>query len=168
MPTFDTSAVPALTDGLFYCVNKSLSGAEVDLFNQNGPDPVPVLYNEAILAVVQFTSQGGLASASSYVILQTDLGDGNWIDVAGVVWTGTGTVLFAMSGGVAGNNVLQQTRAVGTAPGTNFSNQMCLGGRIRFVGKGTTSSSSSSSSSSSGSLPPAILCSIKYKLLGLR
>jgi hypothetical protein len=134
------------------------------------PDPAPVLYTEAVLASVVLTAVGSLTSNTTYVVLQTDLGDGVWIDVAWCVWTGlSGSVTFVLSGGVAGANSFQQSRASGTAPGSNGSNQIPLGGRIRFVGKSTINSSSSSPSPSPGPAPlPGVAVTIRFKLLGLR
>lgn len=165
----------ARADGTPYAVGTPLTAQEADLFNQTARDnldPVAVDYNESISAVVQLTAQGALTTNSSYVVMQTDLnGDGVWIDMAWCVWTGiSGTAVFYLSGGVAGANSFQQSRAAGSAPASNGSNQCQMGGRIRFVGKATTGQSSSSSSSSSGTpaVVPGVVCTIKYKQKGVR
>lgn len=177
MATFPNVLANPMVDGILYASAVVVPAAEGALGNR-GPaqqDPVPVLYNEAISAIVELTAQGAISSQTTYVVLQTDFGDGVWIDVAWLAWTGiSGSATFLLAGGVAGANSFQQTRASGTAPSpTNSSNQIPLGGRIRFVGKSTvnTSSSSSSSSSSSGgpaALTPGVLATIRFKLLGLR
>lgn len=159
------------SDGVKYAVSTPITTTEADLFNQAAPnpDPIPVIEGQACFATVVLTAQGGVLLDNSYVVMQTDLGDGNWIDVAWIVWTGlSGSAVFALSGGVAGSNGLQQTRAAGTAPSSNGSNQIPLGGRVRFVGKATLTLSGSSGSSISPGLEGQVTASIRYKLLGLR
>ena len=169
MTVFASGQPAASLDGIPYATAAALPGAEGDLFNLSSPpffDPVPVVYDCGILAIVQLTANNNPSSNSAYVILQTDLGDGVWVDVAWCIWTGTsGTVTFVLSGGVAGANSFQQSRATGTAPSSNSSNQMLLGGRIRFVGKATIGANASSSSGQAGT---SVTATIKYKLLGLR
>jgi hypothetical protein len=158
------------TDGLVYALNTPLTSTESDLFNQQYPaqlDPISVTFGEAILAIVQITALGGILTDTAYCVLQTDLGDGVWVDCAWCLTTETsGEQTFVLSAGIAGNNAFQQTRQPGTAPGSNGSNQMALGGRIRFVGKATVSQSSSSSASPG--VVSIVQVTIKYKLLGLR
>jgi len=164
------------SDGMPYCTNKAVPAAENDLYNFQpsvppGKDPVEVLYGEAIVAIVVLTAAGSIQSQTTFIVLQTDLGGGNWIDVAWITWTGTtGSATFVLSGGAHGANAFQQDRATGTAPNpTSGSRQFPLGGRIRFVGKSSinaTAQASSSSSSSAGG--PSISCTIRHKLLGLR
>ena len=161
-------AVPPI-DGVKYAVNVPLTSTEADIYNQLIAHPVPVLYNQSAEAIVTFTAQGALASDTAYVVMQTDMGDNNWVDVAGCVWNGvTGQAAFTLSSVVAGALAIQQTRAAGTPPAGNFANAMMLGGRIRFVGKATTGTGSSSSSSSSGAVFPQILATVVYRMLGLR
>ena len=133
----------------------------------SSPTPVPGLYGQAILASVELSIQGSVNSNTAYVVLQTDVGDGIWYDVAWCSWNGTtGQVNFALCGGAFTCNSFQQ-RASGTAPAGNNANQISLGGRIRFVGKASVTGSSSSSSSGPG-VTPAVLCTIRYKIMGLR
>ena len=179
MAIYDTLKGANQTDGRTYCSSVLLPAAEGDLYNQGTnnakpEDPIIVLYHEAILAVVTMTAQGPISSDTAYVVMQTDLGDGNWVDVAWCTWTGTtGSAVFVLSGGVSGANSYQNSRPTGTAPTPlQGSNQIPLGGRIRFVGKasvttGSSSSSARSSSSSSGTVT-GILATILYKQLGLR
>lgn len=133
--TTTANIVPtAPTDGLPYCTTVALTGTEVDLGT-----PVPVLWGEAVIATVKLSITNYVSGTSTYIITQTDLGDGNWVDLAWVVWAGasnTSEVFLLSAGGVgAMNNAVDQSRAVGTAPASTGSIVCPLGGRIRFVGK---------------------------------
>lgn len=170
MVQFAPTSVAPVYDGLPYATAAVVPATEADLFNQPPPQkgPLSVLYGEACLAVVELSISVQPATNTTYVILQTDLGDGVWLDLAGIVWTGTsGSATFFVSAGVAGALAFQQTRKAGTAPGANFANQAPLGGRIRFVGQATlTGVPGGTSSSSSGSA--GVNCTIRVKTLGLR
>jgi|SRR5215831_21124009 len=171
---FDTIRGQPITDGALYCNNELVPAAEASLFNLASPpffDPVPVLYGEAVFAIVELSANGAITSETTYVVMQTALSDETWIDMAWCTWSGTtGAANFVLTGGVAGANAFQQTRATGTAPTPLLgSNQAPLGGRLRFVGKSTVNaSSSSSSSSSSRGKATGIYAKILYKILGLR
>lgn len=160
--TFATATIGAQTDGLPYATGAVMTTSEASLFNQTPPgllDPVPLPYEAAVAAVVEMTVTGTPDATSAYVVAQTDLGDGVWLDVAWCLCTATsGTVTFLLSAGVAGAGVFQQTRAAGTAPGSSGANQCVLGGRIRFVGKATFTNGTS----------PKVTVTIRYRLLGLR
>lgn len=154
--------LPQPTDGVTY-FQGALPAAEADLGS-----PVALPYAAAVVASVEFSAPGG-PGGTAYVVLQTDLGDGVFFDIAWVQWSVVAAGgNFLISGGVAGANAFQQTRAVGSAPGSSGSNQCPFGARFRFVGK--WSGGSSSSSSSPGGLAPVgqVSVSIKYKVLGLR
>ncbi len=162
MPTYANVTPISQVDGLPYATAKQMPTAgEADLFNASGPDPVPVLFGQGAIAVVKFTVTGTPDAMLAYVVMQTDLfGDGNWVDVAwgrSVITAASDT--FVLSGGVAGANAVQQTRASSSsAPSSSGATQIPLGGRVRFVGKvaftnGTT---------------PKCVVDITYKLLGLR
>lgn len=176
MPNFASVTPPATTSGVVYCSEKELPAVEGNLFNRtdSAPNPVGLPYGAAVAAAVRLRSAGQVTSNTCYVVLQTDLGTvdnaGNtvWYDVAWVVSTiiGSTTADFWLCGGVAGANAFQQVRAAGTAPSGHGSNQMCMGDRFRFVGKATLNSLGSSSSPSGSA--PRILCTIRYKILGLR
>jgi hypothetical protein len=174
MVVFASTQQSPSNDGVQYALNMPVPAAEGDLANGNANapegDPIAVLYDCAMTAVVVLTAQGNLgAGQSTYVIMQTDMGDGVWIDVAGfpaTVTTGTSQT-WVLSGGAAGAIAIQQSRTVGTAPSAAFANQFPLGGRVRFVGK-TVPAGGSSSSSSSGAIAAQVLCSIRVKGLGLR
>ena len=153
-----------------YAIGTPLTSNEADLFNMPVPpfqDPVCIPYKGSILAVVTLALNVNVSSNTAYVVMQTDLGDGNWIDVAWCVWTGkSSSATFALSSNENSSNAVQQTRVAGTAPAANGSNAMQLGGRIRFVG--AASIGQGSSSSSAGQLSPIVSASIRYKTLGLR
>lgn len=169
MPPYANVADTLQSSGFPYAIDTALPAAEADLFNLSSPlpyrTPIPIKYAQAISAFVRLSVSGAIVSNTSYVVLQTDLGDDYWIDVAWCRWTGTsGETLFVLSAGVDGANSVQQTRAVGTAPGTDGSRQMPLGDRVRFVGKAAITTSGVSSSGAG----PSIRGTIRYKLLGLR
>jgi hypothetical protein len=159
--TYANITPTANDDGLPYCTAKALTGSEVDLFNASGPDPVPVLYGQAAMAVVTFTVTGSPSGMTAYVVMQTDLNaDGNWVDVA---WCRSGITgasdVFVLSGGTAGATAVEQSRAsTSSLPSSSGATQIPLGGRIRFIGKTTFS----------GGTSPACRVTITYKLLGLR
>ncbi|MBX9682120.1 MAG: hypothetical protein K2X38_25460 [Gemmataceae bacterium] len=142
------------TDGLPYAVAKALTTTEASLQTTGMFDPVPVQYGLGFVAVVQLTIAGTPGSNSTYVVLQTDLGDGVWVDVAWAVTTSTsnGTLTFVLAGGAWSANAVAFTRATGTAPGSNGSNAIPLGGRCRIVGKATVDQGS-------------VTANIRYKLV---
>lgn len=170
MATFANITPTAKTDGIVYANAVNLTSTEADLYNGSaldGQDPVQVTYGQAIQAVVTLTPTGGLTAQNSYVVMQTDLGDGTWIDVAWCVYTNRLIVgTFVLSGGVAGANAVQQSRAADSFPTPQAlgSNQITLGGRIRFVGKCVISGGSSAAAGAF----TGVTCSIRYRLLGLR
>ena len=167
MPTFANATPQVIADGLPYATNVVLTGNEADLFNVTGPDPIPVLYGQAVQAVVTLTPSGGPNTLNAYVVMQTDLGDGVWVDVAWIVSTERQSpTTFVLAGGVAGSNAFAQSRKAGVFPNpqANGSNQMALGGRLRFVGKANLTGFSSAAP---GSLLQ-VTATIRYKFLGLR
>jgi len=118
------------TNGVPYCKTAPVGTTEADLGT-----PVTVTWFEAILASVVFTFTG-TPTGPSYIVLQIDLGDSNWIDIAWLTTATTaGTLVFVLAAGSAGGAAAQQTRVVGTAPASSAFIQMPLGGRFRFVGK---------------------------------
>jgi hypothetical protein len=122
--------------------------------------PLPIAYGEAVLATIKEVIAGSPASNSSFIVMQTDMGDGFWVDLAWLLDTTTSnaTLNYLLSAGVAGANAVKQTRAAAAAPGSTGSNQVALGSRIRFVGNSTLSGGSS----------PSVTVSINVKILGLR
>jgi hypothetical protein len=157
--TYANTKPNALVDGLVYSAAKSLPATEADIFNGPGLDPIPTIYNSAILAVVKFTISGGPATNSAYVTMQSSVDGGvTWFDIAGCLCTAlSGSVTFAISCGSAGSLAVQQTRANGTAPSTSGANQLPLGGVVRFTGQQTLT----------GGTNPAVKVDISYKLLPL-
>jgi hypothetical protein len=166
----NTSPFPEY-DGVLYCLNAILPGAEGDLSATLGQTayPDPVLYGQAFFATVVLTALGPISSNTSYVVAQCDCGDGVWVDIAWLTWTGTaGNATFCLTGGSFTANSLT-TRTAGTAPSPPAgSNQCPLGGRLRFVGKAIVNGSSGTGQPSSPSgQAPSVACAIKVKLLGL-
>jgi hypothetical protein len=162
VPTYANIVPAAVTDGAPYTVPATAipaTNADNDLAFPAGNSPIPVSFGASIEAEVTLAYTGSPATSSTFVVMQTDLGDGNWIDVAWIVDTSTsGTITFFLSGGVGGAGAVKQSRTAGAAPASNSSNQMPLGGRIRFVGRATFT----------GGATPAVTALIRYKLLGLR
>ena len=140
----------AESDGLVYCTSVPLASTEAHLGdNLKTPDPIAVVEGQTIVAVVKLSINGIVTGNNSYIVMQTDLGDGTWIDVAWIVWTGSqGNATFVMCGGGLGamNNSFQQSRQAGSAPAiqANGTNQVPLGGRVQFVGKSVFVGGSSS------------------------
>jgi hypothetical protein len=167
-PTYASTAIPLTKDGTPYAVASPVPVLEGDVAN-TAPGNYPVGPDQAALAVVTLTAQGAMSNQTTYIVMQTALSDGTWIDLAWCTWTGTsGSVTFVLSGGAAGANAFQQ-RVAGVSPAPALgSNQCPLGGQIRFVGKSSQGSSSSSSSAGPAAVTPAVLASIVFKLLGLR
>lgn len=153
-------------DGVQYASSVVLTPSEATLGNTSVPDPIAVIEGQEVVAVVKLAITGLLTGNSVFIFLQTDLnGDGTWIDVAWLFWTGKqGTATFVLCGGGRGamNNAFQQSRQSGSAPATqaNGSNAVPLGGRIRFSGFCNMSGGSSSLSGSAA----AVSASITYKL----
>jgi hypothetical protein len=141
-----------LTDGIPYATGVPLVTTEADLGDGlKTPRPIAVVEGQTVVAVVQLTTQGHVSGNNSYVFMQTDLGDGNWIDVAWCQFTKTdqyAPALFVLCGGGLGamNNAFGPQRQPGSAPSAqgSGSNAVPLGGRVRFTGFGTSSGGSSS------------------------
>lgn len=171
MVTYANTTPAALMEGIPYAVAVPLTPTEADLFGGTGAvalDPVPVEAGQSIVAVVKVWLSGHVAANNSYVFLQTDLGDGTWVDVAWCRFTQTdqdagNPAVFVLCGGGLGtmNNAFQQRRA-GAAPAVqgSGSNAVPLGGRVRFSGfAGLSGGSSSVQGTSTGPL-----ASITYRL----
>ncbi len=171
MPTFANITPIAKPDGIVYASSVPLISTEADLYNGtaiDGQDPVQVAYGQAIVAVVQLVPNGIIVGNSTYVVMQTDLGDGVWIDVAWCFFNGTqAPATFVLCGGGVGsiNNAFQQSRNSGSVPSpqANGSNAMPLGGRVRFVGKTVMTGGSSAAPG----VTTQIVATVTYKLLGL-
>lgn len=161
----------ASTDGILYSDAVPLTSTEADLYGGTGAnapnDPISTVYGQAIVAIVKLTINGFIVANNTYVVMQQDLGDGVWIDMNWLVWTGNqGTATFVLSNGIAGANTVQQTRASGAfpTPQSNGSNQLTLGGRIRFVGRSVSTGGSSNVLGTT----VAVMATINYRLLTLR
>lgn len=151
-----------LTDGILYAKNVPLTGTEAVLGDALlTPALIPIVEGQTIVATVSLAANGHITGSNAFVFLQTDLGDGNWVDVA---WCNTkltdGTAVFVLCGGGLGamNNAFGPLRQQGSAPTSqaNGSNAMPLGGRCRFTGFGLSSGGSSSVAGTFASLQATI------------
>lgn len=158
----------AADDGIAYATGVPLTTTEAVLGDALVCETlIPTAFNQAISAVVKLTVSGYIVAASTYVVMQMDMGDGVWVDMCWCFWDGRqGTATFVMSNGIAGANVFQQSRQAGQVPQpqANGSNQLALGGRIRFVGK----SSMAGGSSNVAGTATAVTATIRYRLQPLR
>lgn len=156
----------ALTDGIVYCTAVPITPPEATLGDAAyTPAIIPVVEGQSIVAVVVLAVNGHITGNNTFVFLQTDLGDGVWVDVA---WCNTkitdGSATFVLCGGGVGamNNAFGPLRQSGSAPTTqaNGSNAVPLGGRVRFTG---FSGLTGGSSSVAGTVP-LVGATITYKL----
>lgn len=160
----------ASDDGIVYADEVALTSTEAALYGGSGANsdnPIATTYGQAIAAVVVLTINGHVTANNTYVAMQMDMGDGVWVDLNWLVWTASqGSATFVFSNGVAGANSFQQSRASGAFPQPQAvgSNQLCLGGRIRFVGRSVFAGGSSSLAG----VTTSVSATIRYKLLGLR
>lgn len=158
----------ALTDGLVYATAVPLTVTEAALGDALlTPAIIPVAEGQTIIAVVKFTINGHASGNNSYVFLQTDLGDGTWVDVAWCQFTKTDQstpAVFVLGGGGLGamNNAFAASRGSGQVPSTqgNGSNAVPLGGRCRFTGF----TNFTQGSSSLAGLTTSVLATITYRL----
>jgi hypothetical protein len=166
LPTTANIVPLAQTDGVVYCTAVPLTSNEADLGDGLlTPKPVPVAEGQTVVAVVKLSINGIIVANNTFVFLQTDLGDGTWVDVAWCQWVGTqGSSTFVLCGGGLGamNNALQITRNAGSPPATqaNGSNAVPLGGRVRFSGF----SKVAGGSSSVAGLTTSVSATITYRL----
>ena len=159
--------VPTAEDGgILYANAVPLATTEAALGDgTNTLAIIPVVEGQTIIAVVKLTINGFITGNSTFIFLQTDLGDGTWVDVAWCFWNGTqGTATFILCGGGLGamNNAFQQTRKSGSAPTpqANGSNAVPLCERVRITGFATRVGGSSIAAGSANILT----ASIRYKL----
>lgn len=156
----------APTEGIPYCTAVPITPPEAMLGDGlKTPALIPVTEGQTIVAVVELSVNGHITGNNTFVFLQTDLGDGVWVDVA---WCNTkitdGSATFVLCGGGIGamNNAFGPLRKSGSAPTTqaNGSNAVPLGGRCRFTG---FSALTGGSSSIAGTVP-LVAATITYKL----
>lgn len=159
----------APTDGVVYANAVPLVTTEADLNGGAGvaTGPIPIIYGQTIVAVVKLSISGHITANSAFVFLQTDLGDGTWVDVAWCFYNQTDAPsTFVLCGGGIGamNNAFQQARGSGAAPATqaNGSNAVPLGGRVRFSGWARAAGGSSGTPG----LNTNVLATITYRLQG--
>lgn len=172
MTTYANIAPNPITNGVVYAANVPLTSTEADLYTStqtqvDGLHPIPIVAGQGIQAVVQIVVTGAPVGNLTYIVMQTDMGGGVWVDVAWIVSTERqAPSTFVMSVGNPGNNVFQQVRQAGSppTPQTNGQNAMVLGNRIRFVGK---ASLTGGSSGTPGSFL-GVKATVTYRLLDLR
>ena len=167
----NVNIIPAApTDGIPYTTAVPLTTTEASLGDGlKSLDPIPVEYGQVIVAVVQLSINGFITGNSTYVVMQTDMGDNVWIDVAWVFWNQVqGSATFVLCGGGLGamNNAFQQTRNTGQVPSpqTNGSNAVPIAGRVRFIGQ----TKMTSGSSSAPGVTTQVTATIKYKIMNPR
>ena len=172
MTTFASTKIGPLSDGVVYASNFLLPAQEGSLYSSipgQTLDPIPTLFTQAVIAVITFQAFNVLTDQASYVILQSDNGDGNWLDLSWATFTAIGgsTGRFVLAAGAFAANSFQQVRQPGTPPSpANGSNSCPLGGRLRFVGQ--TNATTSGSSASSGPSGNGVYVNVLLKLIGLR
>lgn len=169
MATAPTLNPAARGDGIVYGTSVPLTATEATLGDAaKTPDPVAVDYGQTVVAVVKLVVNGIIVGNNTYVVMQTDMADGTWVDVAWIGWTGNqGSAVFVLCGGGVGamNNAFQQSRQAGANPSSaNGSNAVPLGGRVRFVGKATPVGGSSSLAGTTA----GVLATVTYRLQGPR
>ena len=161
------------TDGIAYCTNVPITFTEADLGDGvNCSHPIPIAVGDQLMAVVQLSINGYITGNNTYVVMQTDMGDGVWIDLSWIVWNGNqGSVTYSMFTPFATGapTPSQQTRAIGASPGAASSGKQIGSGpfgRIRFTGQSFPFVGGSSSSPGAG--PTLVSATIKYKILAQR
>lgn len=167
MTTFANIVPAGSTDGIPYCTNVPLTTTEAELGDGlKSPAPFGVEYGDVIAATVQLSINGYIVSQQSYVVMQTDMGDGVWIDLAWTSWTGNQGTVIALLGGSgirAINSFTIQTRQPGQFPSPPGASGGIgsgpMGGRVRFVGQAIALGGSSSLAGTAAN----VLATIKYK-----
>lgn len=156
----------AESDGVLYANAVPLTPTEAALGDAaNVPALIPVVEGQTIVAVVKLSANGLITGNSTFVFLQTDLGDGTWMDIAWIFWDQVqGTATFFLSGGGLGqmNTITQKLRNENSAPPTQSSgtNILPLGGRCRFTGF----TRMTGGSSSAAGISTQVTATIRYKL----
>lgn len=156
----------APSDGIAYATAVPLTPTEAAVGDALvTPAIIPIAEGQTVVAVVKLSANGVITGNQTFVFLQTDLGDGTWVDVAWAYWNNvTGSATFVLCGGGLGamNNAFQQVRQSGFAPAiqANGSNAVPLGGRCRFTGFAKMTGGSSSAAGVS----TRITATITYRL----
>ena len=156
----------AETDGILYANAVPLTTTEANLGDAAvTPALIAVSEGQTIVAVVKLSINGFVTGNSTFVFLQTDLGDGTWIDVAWCFFNSVqapGTFVLCGGGLGAMNNAFEQARKSGSAPATQASgsNAVPLGGRMRFTGF----TRMTGGSSSAAGVSTQVTATITYRL----
>jgi hypothetical protein len=155
-----------LTDGIVYCRAVPLTPQEAALGDALvAPALIPIVEGQTIVAVVKLSVNGYITGNSAFVFLQTDLGDGTWVDLAWCYYNQTqAPAMFVLAAGGLGamNAAFQQARNPSSAPNpqASGSNACPLGGRCRFSGFATAIGGSSSAPGVS----TVVSATVTYKL----
>jgi hypothetical protein len=161
MVQFANASLPQAVDGYPYAQAVVLPPTEQDIGT-----PLACPYHRGCVVTVDLTCQGSIPSQTTYLVVQTDNGSGQWVDLGAVVFTGTkGSQTYLLACGFDANGLVTQTRQPGQVPTAGVSG-VALGGRIRVTAK--CSIGSSSSSSPGPALPAAVLATVLVSLKGLR
>lgn len=170
MPTFGSIDITQ-TGGILYADSVIVPAVEGVVWGGSAgtlPNPIIARYDESIVAEIILSISGGIGANSTYIILKGDFGSEVWVDLAGILWTGTtGTAVFVLCAGELKANAFQQTRAIGSAPSVNFSNACPLPSRLQFVGKAALTGAGNSSSAAPGQ-QSIVRATIRYRLQSLR
>ena len=156
----------AQTEGIAYATAVPLTSTEAALGDAlQVPLLIPIVEGQTVVAVVQLTVNGFITGNSTFVFLQTDLGNGVWVDVAWCFFNSVqapGTFVLCGGGLGAMNNAFSVARNSNSAPATqaNGSNAVPLGGRCRFTGF----TRMIGGSSSAPGVSTAVSVTIHYKL----
>jgi hypothetical protein len=164
--TYARNEITPEVDGYPYAVGVALPPAEQDI----GAAPLTVPFHRGVTVTIDLVCQGSIPSNQTYLVVQTDNGSGQWVDLGAVVFTGTsGRQTYLLAVGFDQNGLVTQTRQTGQVP-TAGVNAVAMGARIRVMAKCSIGSASSSSSPSAGQqqLPPAVLATVYVALKGLR
>lgn len=157
-----------MTDGIVYAASVPLTPTEAALGDaRQVAAEIPVIDGQTIVASVKLTVSGYVVANSCFVFMQTALGDGTWVDVAWCYFNGNqGTSCYVLCGGGLGamNNAFTAGRQSGAAPTiqANGSNQMPLGGRVRFTGFAKFAGGSSNVSGTATSVSATITYRLQH------
>lgn len=127
-------------DGVVYAASVPITTTEATLGDATEiTTSIPITYGQTIVALVELAINGFVTGNSTFVFMQTEIGEGNWVDVAWCFFNSTQAPgKFVLCGGGLGamNNAFNASRNSNSAPATQASgsNQMPLGGRVRFTG----------------------------------
>lgn len=159
----------ALTDGIAYATDVPLTPTEATLGDGlKTPTLIEIAAGQVIVAVVKLTINGFVTGNNTFVFLQTDMGDGVWVDMAWIFFNRVQveTTFVLCGGSLAANSAFQVLRNPSSAPDpqANGANDVPIGGRVRFSGF----SKMTGGSSSAPGVSTSVNATIKYKIRSAR